>query len=190
MLKLKLTPVFMLAVICIAAFLPLAFGVSVASLGASASVVCIATFLCEKGSGFSSVRNAQRGEVGEQLKKVEAEYKQVTTDLKNVGDQLKAHAEAVQKEIKAAGDLSKETKAKVDELLTKQGELQARLHTAEQVLDKVGSRDDEPNRVLSLGSHVVESEAFKNVDWKVSSKLAIGINAAITSIDTSAGSLV
>ena len=189
-MKLKLTPVFMLAVISIAAFLPLTFGVSLPVIGASASVVMIATFLVEKASSAPAFRNAQRGEVGEALKKIEAEYKEVTKNLKDVGDQLKKNAETAQAELKKNAELSTETKAKVDELLTKQGELKARLESAEQQIVKMEDGKGGPSKVLSLGQHVAESDAFKNFDPKMSNKFSVSINAAITSIDESAGSLI
>ena len=57
---------------------------------------------------------------------------QIETELKRIGDEVKSMADSAQKEIKANAQLSQETRAKVDELLTKQGELQANLQAAEQ----------------------------------------------------------
>lgn len=191
MLKMKLTPVFMLSVIFLAAIVPvLAQGHPLSFIG-SASVVALSSLLLDTSAVATFAKHPQAGEVGEQLRQVEKEYGEVKTALKDVGDQLKAHAEASQKELKKNSELSAETKSRVDQLLTAQGELQARLQASEQKLVSLESRSgDEPNRVLSLGEHVIKSEKFEGVDWNVTSKLSIGISAAITSLDSSAGSLV
>jgi HK97 family phage major capsid protein len=118
------------------------------------------------------------------------EIKDINASLKKVGDELKAYAEQSQKELKRTSDLSEETKASVDKLLITQGELQARLQAAEQHMVKLEGGGGEDNRVMSLGQHVAESEAFANFDPKVSNKFSVGISAAITSIDSSAGSLI
>ncbi|QEY15472.1 phage major capsid protein [Cellvibrio sp. KY-GH-1] len=190
MKKLKLSPVFMLSVIFIAAIIPVVSGLEPMSFVASGAFVAATTFLIDKTPVALFRKHAQAGEVGEDLKRVEAEYKQVGAQLKQIGDDLKAQAEASQKELKKNAELSAETKTNVDKLLTEQGVLQARLTAAEQKLVQVEGNSNEPSRVLSLGQHVVQSEKFEGVDWNVTSKLSIGINAAITSLDTSAGSLV
>lgn len=191
MKKLKLSPVFMLAVIFMAAIVPVLSGFEPVSFIASGAVVALSTLLIEPAAGVVHRKHAQAGEVGEDLRRVEAEYKQVGVQLKQISDDLKAQAEASQKELKKNSELSAETKERVDKLLSAQGELQARLQSAEQKLVEVeGKRSDEPNRVLSLGNYVVQSEKFEGVDWNVTSKLSIGINAAITSLDSSAGSLI
>lgn len=118
------------------------------------------------------------------------EIKDINASLKKVGDELKAYAEQSQKELKRTSDLSEETKASVDKLLITQGELQARLQAAEQHMVKLESGGGQDNRVLSLGQHVAESDAFANFDPKVSNKFSVSISAAITSIDSSAGSLI
>lgn len=189
MKSLKLTPVFMMVVILLAVAIPLVMGFSVGSVLASASLVVASTLLLE--NGVSHVKNPQAGEVGEQLKQVETQYKDTAKALKDVGDQLKNHAENAQKELKKNAELSQETKASVDKLLTTQGELQARLQSAEQLLAKVDSQGGAvPSRVQSLGDHVVSSESFKNFDPRVSNKFSVSVNAAITSLDASAGSLI
>lgn len=191
MKKLKLSPVFMLAVIFMAAIVPVLSGFEPVSFIASGAVVALSTLLIEPAAGVVHRKHAQAGEVGEDLRRVEAEYKQVGVQLKQISDDLKAQAEASQKELKKNSELSAETKERVDKLLSAQGELQARLQSAEQKLVEVeGKGSDEPNRVLSLGNYVVQSEKFEGVDWNVTSKLSIGINAAITSLDSSAGSLI
>lgn len=84
----------------------------------------------------------------------------ITKELKRIGDDVKQIGEKALAEAKKAGDLSAETKGKVDELLVKQGELQARLQEAEQKLDRRGN--DGPEEVKSVGAQVVESQEFKD----------------------------
>lgn len=107
------------------------------------------------------------------LKQAEEAQKQTQAALKEIGDQLRAQAERSEKEIKAHAKMSEETKAKVDELLTKQGELQARLNAAEQeiVAGRNKSSDHQPK---SLGQRMLDSEAFANVNssWRGSLKVS------------------
>ena len=56
----------------------------------------------------------------------------VKAELKKIGDQVKEAGEKALAEAKKHGDMSAEMKPKVDELLVKQGELQARLLEVEQ----------------------------------------------------------
>lgn len=189
-MKMKLSPVFMLAVIALAAFIPIAAGLSPMSFIGSASLVAIASLFIEKSTGVTFAKNRQAGEVGEQLRKVEAEYKEVNQNLKDIGDRLKAQAETAEKELRKNSELSQETKASVDKLLTTQGELQARLQAAEQKMVTMEDSGGENERPKSLGQQVVESEAFKNFDPRNSNKFSVGINAVITSIDGSGGALI
>lgn len=191
MLKLKLSPVLMLATIMLASAPVLVLGVDVMSVIYSGLIVTAVALCCERAeAGVYVAKNPQAGEVGESLKKVEAEYKQVSADLKKVGDELKAYAEQSEKELKRTSALSEETKNSVDKLLVTQGELQARLQAAEQHMVKLESGGGEPNRVMSLGEHVVNSEKFQDFDWGANSKMSIGIQAAITSLGDSAGSMI
>ncbi|MFT4172817.1 MAG: phage major capsid protein [Rhodocyclaceae bacterium] len=89
----------------------------------------------------------------------EGVMEQVTAELKRIGDEVKQAGERALKEAKNAGELSTETKAKVDELLVKQGELVARLQEAEQKLDRRGSGDAQ--QAKSVGQEFVESEDFQ-----------------------------
>lgn len=90
----------------------------------------------------------------------EVDIENVTKELKKIGDQVKEQGEKALNEAKKAGDMTVETKAKVDELLVKQGELQARLQEAEQKLDRRASGGDDAE-YKSLGRSFVESDAFK-----------------------------
>lgn len=190
MKRLKLTPVLMLLSVMVAAIPFAVLGADVAAVVYSVCTVGAIALFVERDFSGVMPKNMQAGEVGESLKKVEAEYKQVTADLKKVGDDLKSYAEQSQKELKRTSDLSEETKASVDKLLITQGELQARLQSAEQLMVKLENGDAPDNRIMSLGQHVAESDAFKNFDPKMSKHFSVSINAAITSLDTSAGSLI
>src|SRR5690606_19035828 len=81
-------------------------------------------------------------------------------------------------------------RAKVDEMLTKQGELQARLQEAEQKLVNAGQRQaDEPKK--SLGQLVVENEAMQGLNGSFRGSRRVEVpRAAITSLDDSGGALV
>lgn len=83
----------------------------------------------------------------------------IMRELKRIGDEVKAAGELALKEAKKAGELSAETKGKVDELLVKQGELQARLQEVEQKADRRGSQDDA--QAKSIGAQFTDSEGYK-----------------------------
>lgn len=128
---------------------------------------------------------------------VEDDIKTINASLKTVGDQLKTQAERSENDIKAHAKLSEETKAKVDELLTKQGELQANLQHAEQALAKLeanGAGGDTQHQ--SFGRMFVESDEFKAFSEKTTprGRVDMTFKAAITSLTTdadgSAGDLV
>ncbi|MGT2453809.1 phage major capsid protein [Cupriavidus basilensis] len=84
---------------------------------------------------------------------------QVTAELKRIGDEVKSAGELAMKEAKRAGDMTSETKTKVDELLVKQGELQARLDDAEKKLLRRGS--GEPEGGKSVGQEFIDSDGYK-----------------------------
>jgi HK97 family phage major capsid protein len=116
---------------------------------------------------------------------------QVTAELKRIGDEVKSAGEKALKEAKNAGDLSAETKGKVDELLMKQGELQARLTEAEQKLARRGHEGAE--RVKSLGQTVVENEGVQALMKAREGKARMQIKtitSATADADGSAGALV
>lgn len=163
----KLSPLVVMATLAISALVFMTVGASVESVGvalqaagAAAAVPAIVSLLIERGHNGKAQAFGQRGEVGEDLKKVESEYKSVKQDLQKIGDDLKAYAESSKKELSKHQELSAETKSKVDELLTKQGELNARLQAAEQTLADGGTSQgkDAPQ---SLGQTVLASEGFQ-----------------------------
>jgi HK97 family phage major capsid protein len=125
---------------------------------------------------------------------LEKDIETITASLKQVNDQLKTNAETAQKEIKAHAQMSEETKAKVDQLLVTQGELQARLQAAEQLVVKLqdGGGDVRP---ASMGEEFIKAEGFEAFAAKHAASTAKGsftvpVKAAITSLGTSAGDLI
>lgn len=84
---------------------------------------------------------------------------EIKAELKKIGDQVKEHGEKALAEAKKHGDMAAEMKPRVDELLIKQGELQARLLDVEQKAARHGK--EEQLAVLSAGSQLTSSEAFK-----------------------------
>lgn len=92
------------------------------------------------------------------LKQVEETQKEINAALKTVGDQIKANAEKAHKD----GELNAETRAKVDELLLKQGELQARLHETEQKLIGANLHREPEAAPKSAGQQVIEHESLQN----------------------------
>ena len=120
----------------------------------------------------------------------EEDIKNINNSLKQVSDQLKAHAEQAQKEIKAHAKLSEETRAKVDELLTKQGELQANLQSAEQKLAKIESGSGSDAGPQSWGEQVADNEEYQAWAKRPGSRFSMGVKAVVTSGGSSAGDLI
>lgn len=188
----KLTAPLILAVIAIAVAIPLVLGVTPITLGASALTVVLSALFVEPATVRRTAAHAQYGRAGEDVD-VEKEYKQVQADLKQVGDDLKRYAETSEKEIKNHAKLSEETKASVDKLLIDQGALNARLQAAEQLMVKLedGGGRESPR---SMGEHFVETEGYSDFAARASAghkgSFTTSIKATVTSLDSSAGSLV
>lgn len=124
---------------------------------------------------------------------MEDDIKQINASLKDVGDQLKAHAERAGKEIKANAKLSEETRASVDELLTAQGELQARLASAEQLVAKLEQGGGARASQETAGQQFVNSDDFKafaESGVQRNMRFTARVNAAITSDSASAGDMI
>ncbi|NHO64629.1 phage major capsid protein [Aestuariicella hydrocarbonica] len=137
--------------------------------------------MTEHGVSFKRVAFGQLGEIGSDPVNVEQEYRRVSADLKNVGDQLKAFAESSKAELAKHQGLTEETKASVDKLLTEQGALNARLQAAEQAL--ADGIDNMPTGVMSLGRRVIESEGFEaNASRILTAKgaFSVPVQAALT----------
>ncbi len=123
------------------------------------------------------------------MAQIDEEVKEVKSLLKDVNDKLKASAEAAEKQIKAHSQMSEETKASVDKLLVQQGELQARLLAAEQLVAKMdGEGRGTAATPKSMGQMVTESEAFASFSGRGS--VTIPVQNAITSLTGSAGDLI
>lgn len=118
----------------------------------------------------------------------EATMEAVQKELKRIGDDIKSQGEKAIAEAKKAGDMTIETKTKVDELLVKQGELQARLQEAEQKLDKSSNAGNEEQQE-SIGQQFIKSDLFKDYQAKGdprNNSVSFGVKA-ITSLAASAG---
>lgn len=120
---------------------------------------------------------------------IEEEVKEVKTLLKDVNDKLKASAEDAQAQIKLHSKMSEETKADVDKMLITQGELNARLMAAEQLMAKMDAQGaGGAATVKTMGQTVIESDAFVNFSGK--GTFTIPVKNAITSLEGSAGTLI
>lgn len=112
---------------------------------------------------------------------------EVKKALDKISDQVKEQGEKAMAEAKKAGDMSAETKGRVDELLVKQGEIQAQLLEVQQKQARRGGNDE--GRTKSVGEQVIESAELKERatdGWGKSSKATISLKA-ITSVSGSAG---
>lgn len=121
------------------------------------------------------------------MAQIEEEVKEVKTLLKDVNDKLKASAEAAEKQIKAHSQMSEETKASVDKLLVTQGELQARLLAAEQLMVNMENKGAVA-APKSMGQMVVESDAFANFSGQ--GQFSLKVKNAITSLTGGSETLV
>ncbi|QRX82245.1 phage major capsid protein [Glaciimonas sp. PAMC28666] len=117
----------------------------------------------------------------------------ITTELQKISDQVKEQGEKAFAEARKSGDMSLETKTKVDELLVKQGELQARLQEAEQKLDRRSAGDQEQSS-QSIGQQVSDSQEFKDYvsagNYRKGFNFPIKAVVSITSDPSSAGSTI
>jgi HK97 family phage major capsid protein len=84
----------------------------------------------------------------------------VTNQLKSISDKVKEIGEKALYEAKKAGDMTSETKGKVDEMLVKQGELQARLLDVEQKSARRGAAEEQEYK--SVGHQLIESKAYED----------------------------
>lgn len=113
----------------------------------------------------------------------------IQAELTRIGNEVKAAGEKALTEAKNAGQLSTETKAKVDELLLKQGELQATLQHTQQALAKLeanGAGGDVQHQ--SYGQQFVGSEEYKAFAAKAMprGRVDMSFKAAITTLTTDA----
>jgi HK97 family phage major capsid protein len=140
--------------------------------------------------------SAVRSDVARELryKEADSESAEQMTDAKRelarITQEIKTFATDAQKEIKATGDLSRDTKDKVDQALTKQTELQARLSEVEQKVARAeqhgkgdGDRDPSP------GEQLINSEEYKALAKAGKGTARIEVKA-ITSLTGAAGGLL
>ncbi|WP_428719132.1 phage major capsid protein [Undibacterium curvum] len=112
---------------------------------------------------------------------------EITLELKKISDQVKEQGEKALAEAKKAGDMTKETKSTVDELLVKQGELQSRLAEVEQKAARRGAGGDQ-NQHKSVGEQLIDSDDFKKYTEERNYKRSFSFPVkAITSLAASAG---
>lgn len=110
--------------------------------------------------------------------------------LDKISDQIKAQAELAEKEIKAHAKLSEETRAKVDQLLTQQGELQARLQAAEQLVAKLEQGGGGAEAPQSMGEQFIRNEEFRAWAQRPTARFSMDVKAVVTSDGASAGDLI
>lgn len=122
---------------------------------------------------------------------------EIKAALDKISNQVKEAGEKAMAEASKGVQMSTANKEKVDEMLVKQGELQANLKAAEQALAQLqasGNGSNAPHQ--SLGQRFVESEDVKAFLGKTTprGRVDMPVNAAITSLTTdadgSAGDLV
>lgn len=116
-------------------------------------------------------------------KKIETALEQISADVKAAGAEALAVA-------KKAGDMTAEQKAQIDEMLLKQGELQAALREVQQKQaagDTAGAAG-----VKSMGQQFVESEQIKGLkagNLRKGQSIEVGVKA-ITTAPASVGNVI
>ncbi len=187
-MKFRLSPTFMMTVLAVIALVPLVMGISKESLVAAALLAFGSAFLVQPGTARYTGMRSQLGKVGEA--DIEQQYTEVKANLKEIGDQLRVHAEQAAKDVARHKEMSQEARAKVDELLLKQGELQARMQEAEQKLVSAGTRDQD-ERQESAGALVAAKLKEEGVGSGFRGSRRVEVpRAAITSVTGSGGDLV
>ncbi|HFG1874775.1 TPA: phage major capsid protein [Vibrio cholerae] len=121
---------------------------------------------------------------------LEQQVETLQSSLNKIGDAVKAQAEAANKEVARLGEMSAQTRASVDEILTKQGELQARLQEAEQKMLNAG-KDNGEEEFRSAGTIVTEKLSAQGIASNFRGKERIQMpRSAITSATGSGAGLV
>lgn len=161
MKKFKLSAVFVLLAITLAAAVPMLCGVSLESVGGSVAIIAIAGMFAERApAGYRApILSGQRGEVGEP-----PAVKQLVLDaLKEHSTALSTAIAKTETDIKEHGQVLESTKAEIVALSGKGTELEARLAAVEQKAVRGGG---EPEAKKSLGQMFVESDACKEFAGK------------------------
>lgn len=118
-------------------------------------------------------------------KPIEELLADVSKQLVQVGDDVKATADKANKEIKNLGTMTAETKETADKVLAEQGHLTKRMDELEQQAARPSGQA--PEKIKSLGEQTVASEAVQNfMKQGVNGAVKFTVNAAITSLTTDA----
>lgn len=116
-------------------------------------------------------------------KKPDEQAKIINSNLKSIGDGLKAYAEGLEVEMKSRDERQSETKAHVDELLVEQTKFQAKL---ENVLQEMAAipREAVNQKPKTLGEQILGTDKAKetlaSLQSGASTKANFSINAALT----------
>ena len=121
------------------------------------------------------------------------ELKKLAEDLHRAIGDVKSFAEKADKELKALGDVTSETKQKADDALLKHTEVCDRIDQLEQKLARSGGSGGA--EVKSLGQRFVENDEVKAfLDAGTRGRVSMGVKAIISSLTTdadgSAGDLI
>lgn len=112
---------------------------------------------------------------------MELDLEKIHAALDKVSEQLKEQADKAKAELEQHQALSKETRAKVDEMLVEQGELMARLQHAEQLLaavEAVGGGGGQ--RPKTIGEQFCESDEWGAFQRNPKGRCVVPVNAAVT----------
>lgn len=155
------------AALCI--FTPDAFAASTILAHTDPSTVLLATMA-------GAVSLSRKDDSGS--KDPEARLKELSDQFKKTGDQIKEFAEKAAPEIKRLGDLSAESKGKIDELLASKNEVAERIKELEQKLARRGAANDD-EAFQTPGEVVIKSDAMKQfVQNRTRGTIAIAIPKA------------
>lgn len=120
----------------------------------------------------------------------EQQIEQINASLSTVSDQLKSLADKADADMKVRGTLDAQLRADIDKTLTAQGELQARLATAEQLLAKVQNGGGAAAGPQSIGEQITESEDFQAFASNPRGTFRMPVQASVGSGASSAGDLI
>jgi HK97 family phage major capsid protein len=115
----------------------------------------------------------------------------IKAELGKINDQIKQHGEKALAEASKGVKMSEDNKAQVDQLLVKQGELQASIQAALQQIASLEQNGGGAESVKTLGEHVVEADACKNFNPQMKGSFSVQVpRAAIDSSVDSGGDLI
>lgn len=98
---------------------------------------------------------------GLDLKTLESQVKDLGISVKQASDTVKQAADAYKAELKNLGEVTSETKQKVDQALTEASAQKGRLDSVEQAIARLQARKDGGEKPASVGQQFVESDMFK-----------------------------